>query len=629
MRCCICKNVNEIEEVASLFDVVSFDIFDTLVLRNVGNPHDVFDIVEAMAGASGIDAAPGFARARVDAESMAASHKGPGKDVTLEDIYQELSFSDGAKEALKKLELDTERKVIAPNDEMIGLARRLKGRGKTIVATSDMYLPASFLTTILLSFGCPVDRLYVSGDIGLRKSHGALFSYVVKDLEIGRGRIVHIGDNRRSDYLMPVLKGIFSILYAPNGYREMPQGVSVADFIVCGLLKNHYLKKGASLNSIGYSCLGPLLVGMCQWVHGEVEESRNASLRFLSRDGYILSKAYSLMYPGEPYKYSYVSRRSLTVPLLTDAHSFADVLEAIPYIKRSESMSSLFTKLGIEDSSLQGEMEEKYGKKLTRKGLSDGSYDSLFEDIKSVIRSNAAEEQKCLEGYLAEDYRGDVFAVDLGWYGSIQRCLEKVVDGNIHGLYLGLLKHDPDYSLKNARGYIYDYRKGDVFDSSMVFSFNGLIETFFSAPHGSVKRYRRTADGSFEPEFAPLEANNQEALLEIHDGGLDFVKDYLSASKGIPCGNVTPKVAFASMERLLTMPTASENDLLGDMSFYDASVDPLVSLNVSTKYLTHPKELVSDFLRSNWKIGFLNRILPTRRLAKAAYKVMVRSKGVK
>lgn len=627
MRCFIFKDVKDIEEVASRFDAVSFDIFDTLVFRNVVNPHDVFNLVETRAKASGIDVASGFAKARVDAESKAALNKGLGRDVTIEDIYQELPFPDGAKEALKKLELDTERRIIVPNEEMVGLACRLKERGKTIVATSDMYLPTSFLETILLSFGCPVDRLYVSGDIGLRKSRGALFSYVLSDLKIDRRRVIHIGDSRRSDYIMPLLKGISSILYAPDCSHEAPQASSVADLIVCGLLKNQYLKSGSPLSSIGYSCLGPLLVGMCQWVHGEVEGMSNASLRFLSRDGYILSKAYSLMYPGKPYKYSYVSRRSLTVPLLSEAQSFADVLEAVPYIKRSESMSSLFTKLGIDDNSLQNKMEEKYGEKLSRKGMGDGSYNALFEDIKSEIWSNAVEEQKCLEGYLAEDYRGDVFTVDLGWYGSIQRCLEKVVDGNIHGLYLGLLKHDPDYSLKNAEGFIYDYRKGNAFDGSMVFSFNGLIETFFSAPHGSVKRYRRAADGSFEPEFARLETHNQEALLEIHAGGLDFVRDYLNASADIPCGDVTPKVAYANMERLLTMPTAKENNLLGNLSFYDASVDPLVRFDAPVKYLFHPKALVSDFLRSNWKIGFLNRILPTRRLAKVAYQVMLRSKG--
>lgn len=626
VSCFICKNVKDIEIIANRYDVVSFDVFDTLVLRNVGKAVDVFEIVEAKAKSMSIDV-PGFAKTRVEAESSAAAHVDSGRDVTIEDIYRELPFPVEEKERLKKLELDIEKRIIVPNGKMIDLANRLRNKGKMVIATSDMYLPSSFISEILSSFGCSVDRLYVSGDIGLRKSRGTLFSYVMKDLDIGAKSTIHIGDNRRSDYVMPAIKGISSVMYTPDLFHGTPSTSSIADTIVCGLVRNQGFRESSPLSEIGYSCLGPLLVGMCQWIHHKVKKVGKASLRFLSRDGYILSRAYSLMYPNQEYKYSYVSRRSLTVPLLADVQCFADVLEAIPYVKRVEDMSSFLTKLGIDDDSIRKKMEKKYGAYLTRKDISDGSYDSLFDEIKKTVWNNAIEERRCMQGYLMDDYSDVVFTVDLGWYGSIQKCLEKVVSGRIHGLYLGLLKHDSDYCLENADGYVYDYRKGDVFDSSLVFSFNGLIETFFSAPHGSVKRYVKVNNGSYEPEFAEIESNNQEALCEIHAGALDFVKDYLKASANMPCGTVSPVTAYSNMERLLTEPIAREVVLLGNMSFYDASIDPLVCFDSVSKYLAHPRNFISDFLRSNWKIGFLSRVLPNCRLAKSVYKTMLHLKG--
>lgn len=617
----ICHEADLIEEKVTRYDVVSFDIFDTLVIRNVVKPNDVFSLIEEKAKAIGINA-EGFADSRAEAESLAARRLGVGNDVCIEDIYQDLPYAD--RDALKKIELDIERKIIAPNKSMIGLANRLRENGKIVIAISDMYLPASFLTDVLANFGCSLDRLYVSGDIGLRKSRGSLFSYVLQDLNIEPESIVHIGDNRRSDYIIPALKRISTVLYKPMA-AHTPPVESLADSVVGGILKRQNYRESVALEGVGYSCLGPLLVGMCQWIHREVVDLGHSSLRFLSRDGYILSKAYSIMYPSSPYRYSYVSRRSLTVPLLIDAQSFADVLEIIPYIKRVESMPSLFTKLGIDDEDLIVRMEKTYGTLLKRSDLADGMYDPLFDEIKEMVWLNAADEKACMEEYISQHFAGRVFTVDLGWYGSIQKRLERVTNARIYGLYLGLLRHTPDYCLENARGYVYDYRLGDTSDSSFVFSFNGLIETIFSAPHGSVKRYRRTAEGVYKPEFANLEAENQKAVSKIHAGALSFVKDYIEAADGLPCGVVSPRTAYANMERLLTRPTSEESRILGDMVFYDATCDPLVCFDSTAAYLLHPKKFVSDFLRSNWKIGFLSRLVKGD-FAKSLYAILVKMK---
>ena len=69
------------------FDVVSFDVFDTLLLRDVDRPEEVFSFVGAKLGY------PDFRRLRVEAERRAREKKrrAPGAgEVTLREIWQEL-----------------------------------------------------------------------------------------------------------------------------------------------------------------------------------------------------------------------------------------------------------------------------------------------------------------------------------------------------------------------------------------------------------------------------------------------------------------------------------------------------------------------------------------------------------
>lgn len=625
----VLSDVGGIEREVISYDVISFDIFDTLLFRNVPEPKDVFIFAEEIARSRGIDA-EGFASKRIDAEKRAGAKKLAGHDTTLDDIYVELQIDEGSKAVLRQAEFDAERQLLVANTPLVALANRLKESGKTVIATSDMYLPSDFLVSVLSEKGFVPDRLYVSSDIGLRKSHGDLFGYVLGDLGADADRVVHIGDSRLSDGMMPGRSGIASIWYRPptlGSVAGRPQ--RAGEFVACALAARYSSDFRGTLGQIGYSYLGPLLVGMCQWIHAAHDGRPSSSLHFLSRDGYIIKKAFDILYPEASARYSYVSRRSLTVPLLTEAKSFKDVIETVPYIKREETVPALLEKLGIDDPILASDLEKRYEKRLSRSDMLSGALDELFDAISEPMATNAAVEREAMEGYLTQEFSGDPMLVDIGWYGTIQSCLEKALGRKTMGLYLGLLQHNPDYMLEDARGYVYDYRAGDRFDSTLVFSFNGLVETFFSAPHGSVRKYEGHADGSYNPVFATVEEENTGALSEIHGGALRFVADYSSAVGPFALDHIRPELAYANMERLLTEPTSDEVGLLESLCFYDASYDRLVCFSDVLTYLRNPKALVHDFLRSNWKAGWLRKALHSAALVRPAYRAMVKVGGGK
>lgn len=180
------------EDLLQEYDVISFDVFDTLLFRRVDKPADVFSLVEKEVSM------PGFARDRVVSEHLARERKFAAEgtyEVTIDDIYRMPTMKAYAvREDLIGLELAAERHSCYANPSILDVFNRLCAAGKTVVATSDMYLHADFIRELLGICGYHgLDTCFVSGDYGAGKGSGELFN-AVRKCAAGR-RTVHIGDN--------------------------------------------------------------------------------------------------------------------------------------------------------------------------------------------------------------------------------------------------------------------------------------------------------------------------------------------------------------------------------------------------------------------------------------------------
>ena len=115
------------------------------------------------------------------------------------------------------MELEEEKANVYPDLKMIRVLETAKRRNKRVILTSDMYLEENFIITLLDMCGCTVyDKIYLSSSIGYCKQDGSLFQFVRR---IERGRIIHIGDNYKSDYKMAKKKGLDS-LWIPVPYIQ-------------------------------------------------------------------------------------------------------------------------------------------------------------------------------------------------------------------------------------------------------------------------------------------------------------------------------------------------------------------------------------------------------------------------
>lgn len=197
--------------------VVSFDIFDTLLLRPYVYPTDLFRHIERA------HKRPFFFNVRTSAE-YTARQISKQEDITLDEIYAQV---DAQFQDMKDVELAWEKMVLQQNPEMKAIWDYAKQSGKKIIVTSDMYLPSDFIADVLHKNGFDGwDRLYISGEIKKTKATGTLFEHVIRDLNITASKILHIGDNKKSDYINPRKYGIRAILYpqvVKNVLRHNPR----------------------------------------------------------------------------------------------------------------------------------------------------------------------------------------------------------------------------------------------------------------------------------------------------------------------------------------------------------------------------------------------------------------------
>lgn len=182
------------------FDVISFDLFYTMLFRRV-KPTDVFHLVEEQ-----LEFAD-FTQKRVQAEQIARQNKyrlTGSWEVSFFEIYEAFTqLTARQKQQLQNAEIAMEREQLMANPVMMRVMERLRSQGKRIIVISDMYLDAETLKKFLQGCGFPLpDKIYVSSEFGVSKSDGRLFERVRELERLQDKTIVHIGDNFHSDVYM-------------------------------------------------------------------------------------------------------------------------------------------------------------------------------------------------------------------------------------------------------------------------------------------------------------------------------------------------------------------------------------------------------------------------------------------
>lgn len=193
------------------YDVISFDIFDTLIERTCSVPADIFELTgEAVLGK---DKALQFRADRIEAEHN-ARHKKTGGEVNISDIYNELDSAYAA--FSQQLMAEEQRQEIVnckKKESMYGFFQKCVASDKCVILVSDMYLPEQVIIKMLEKCGIAgYDDIYISNCYNSNKLTGKLFELVMDERGTDRKKIIHIGDSVKADYIGARKAGIRSIL---------------------------------------------------------------------------------------------------------------------------------------------------------------------------------------------------------------------------------------------------------------------------------------------------------------------------------------------------------------------------------------------------------------------------------
>ncbi len=302
--------LNEIQSRIDKAEIVSFDIFDTLLVRPYAKPTDLFRHMEQHFNASG------FHDARISAEAAARKTHDDYEEVTLNQIYEEI---DAQYKDFYEKEKDFERQILIPNPKVKEVFDYAKSKGKKIIVISDMYLDGKFLHDVLKEKGYTgISKCYVSSDYKKMKMTGTLFPVVIKDQGIEPSKILHIGDNFQSDYAIPFSYGFDASFFYKNIDCLFQHDVRVPAFyeknkdnlgisIILGMLSYIYATDESNYWKIfGFKYAGPIIFAYMEWLMQKLQDDNISDVMFIARDGYTLQKVFDILDENKDFNSNYV-----------------------------------------------------------------------------------------------------------------------------------------------------------------------------------------------------------------------------------------------------------------------------------------------------------------------------------
>lgn len=512
--------------------VVSFDVFDTLLVRGHARPRDLFlQLGKALAEKNLSPVPPEvFARRREQAE-LAARQSVPSGEVTLAEIYTALAPAFGWDEATRALarqcELDLEAASLKAVPAMLARVATARADADVVWFLSDMYLPGAFIEQVLRREGFfrEGDRLFVSGECRASKHRGDLFTHARAQVAQPITSWRHFGDNPHADELMPHTHGITTELVRDavlNRYEQLALGPIEAALwrsLLAGAMRRARLANPETdparrvIWDTGCDVVGPLVLGFVHWCLTEAQARGLRRLYFVARDGQLPLRVAELLARQWGFaiecRYLYGSRQAWH-PAAAAAGAPRD--QAIAYLRQE--------------------------------GLFDGTPWAM---------------------------------VDIGWHGNLQRSLAQLLamgdhTAPLHGFYFGLQPPAPAPATDTLKGY---WNQLPARGHGVLRLNHALWEIFLSADHGSVMGYRAEGD-RVVPELR--EPCNERALAwgvaTLQAAVLKFAECALAALPQPPCAPrdwlaVTREVYLEFYRR----PTHAEAATWGGIPFSDGQVE--------------------------------------------------------
>lgn len=582
---------------------ISFDLFDTLLVRPLERPADAYALLQSRAAhcgllPSGLD----LANLRLEAE-LETRRSSDAEEVTLDQIYEELASSAGLNPEttakIKSLELRLEVELARPREIGKRLWDVAVGRGLPILITSDMYLPQPCIEEMLAKAGYEgYSKLYLSSVAGVTKRTGKLFKRILSDLSIESRQLLHLGDNERTDIRPAKALGITTV-HIPSAAsrivgskslglifeRRKPIEPVVRSVIVSAIARKifddadsaaHEGVFGGNPYQLGYCGLGPAILGYANWIRMTAVRKGIGSLYFLSREGLIIKQVFDQICEANGDElvshYLWGSRRALRVASLK---SDADIRELCrhPVALGSTISDVMRARFGIGPPTLTQEVLRTAGFSSLEQRL-DALPDKLLRlsalatNLSPAILSNAEREREGYLRYLSSlgiaEGRSPAL-VDIGWGANIQGSLGRLIKAPVVGLYYSTLADAAKWLDVGHEIYSYSSHLSLASDGCALLSNRLFSEYLICEESASIERIESDELGQFVPIRSRFPENRirREFVSQVHCGVRDFAREVLSVdAKALARSHVDPRFATKMLSEFFSRPAKVDAEMM-------------------------------------------------------------------
>ncbi|MBU3127142.1 rhamnan synthesis F family protein [Clostridium tagluense] len=599
-------DIYAVRHYLSQFEVVSFDIFDTLITRCVYQPDDVFLLMRRKIKQKykiDID----FLTIRKKAESIAweKNHEFCSIHNIYNELYKVAEISKEMAMELKQMEIDTELAVCIPRRDMLNVFNFVKNNVKKVILISDMYLTSDVIKQMLSKCGFEGYKdLWISCEKGGRKDNDTIWDSFFA--EYGNYKTIHVGDNGRSDIQIVGDKGketffVFDPVTAfklSKNYSKFKKYINTTleNSLMLGMLVNGGLYNSpfaqqqgspeiiiSEANKLGYIAFGAIFANFTKYIDDEC--NNNSTLLFLAREGYLFEKIYKIFSESiqkKPLNHIYFlsSRRAATVAAISNSEDIKDILNQY---YEGGLINLLKVRLGVD---LYDDMKEC---KVTMPYDEKTVMNMLKPHINDIIKKAKDENglyRKYIDDVLKEDINGELSIIDVGYSGTIQYHLSKFLNKKISGYYLCTGENKKPEKIGCECNSLYQLDTIEERENSKVFKCQLFLEAAMQAPYGQLLCFKNE-NGGISPKFNDDNKVPSE-ITDLQDGIMEYCKQYFTIVKDI--------IDDVKMDKNLS------EDIFYEILFNnDFSKDICSALNVQDDYCSNGSHKF-DIKQRKWNV---------------------------
>lgn len=504
-------------------NVVSFDLFDTLIMRTVPTYRDYLEVLALASNdnkrlISSIDLDD-----RYNAEVALSKKMTPSLYRIYESLYPACN-SDQIEEYVN-FEYEHDLSGIVLRNDMIDVFNYAKNHEKKIYITTDTYYRKHQIKGILDKFEIAgYDDILVSCEYNTRKTEH-LFDELKKIA--GNENILHIGDDITADFESAKANGIdaFNIFSAYEVYMQLGElGLtkyvnSITDKCKVGIMLSVLFNSPfqfertdraiciTDIKYIGKMFFAPIMFDYMLWLGEKTSEDSIGQILFSARDGYLLKDIFEKIYEDNNTKYLITSRISA---LRAGVDDESDIIS-------------------IDKTTFSGTLEEKL--KL-RFGINaeDIDSDEISDQLNGILKYKtsilkyAKIKREHYRKYLdtLNLTNGKKAFVDLAAKGTVHRYMQRIVGHSMEGYYLFQL--EPEYAKEVKLSVTPFFSKDEVSGCTLYDDFY-LLEPIMSSTKPTVVDFNDKAEPVYETEYRS--GQEIDTMLGIQKGMLDYTDSLL------------------------------------------------------------------------------------------------------